>query len=265
VRAFRLIGTLLASCIRPEMAGMMARRLPAAVFVLLPTLTGFASAFVPNSPGAQCVTRRMGAEIPRAGFGPARVWSTNHFARSGPRLFPLQAAPEVQADVVQLEDRLNEIAALSNETVTFGWALSQTDSSGGRDRDGTWVTRDNPRLEELRRKVNETVANRAAWEWLEKSPAPFVVDVASSPGVRVRSKPGACSGASRVRARMRQERALRRGPRRCAFCCFRQGPFSRRCSTRPGRSSCARRSSGRQTCDRCSVTRAGRRSARPCA
>ena len=71
------------------------------------------------------------------------------------RLQPLRTAPEVAAPFevssseanTEMADRLGELVALANETATVGWALSQEDSSGARDRDGTWVTRNNPRLE----------------------------------------------------------------------------------------------------------------------
>ena len=124
---------------------------------LLPTLACLASAFNPSSssllPRRAHTSNLNTRHVPNFAVLPGKI-SYLPFAQRA-RLEPLRTVPEVAAPFEvssseanpELVDRLGELVALANETATVGWALSQEDSSGARDRDGTWVTRNNPRLE----------------------------------------------------------------------------------------------------------------------
>jgi hypothetical protein len=82
--------------------------------------------------------------------------------------------------------KLAEIIGLANSTSQLGWQASMDDSVGARDRDGTWVTRNEEQMEKVFNALNSTIPCAAAFEWLLRSPMPLYVMIEETLGVEIK-------------------------------------------------------------------------------
>lgn len=82
--------------------------------------------------------------------------------------------------------QLTKVEQRANTTSSLGWQYSGDDATNGRDRDGTWVTRNETLMKEMKGCLNQTLPRMQSWQWLLTSPWPFVVPSLQSEGAEVR-------------------------------------------------------------------------------
>ena len=82
--------------------------------------------------------------------------------------------------------KLAQLIGVANYTSAAGWQSSHDDSVGARDRDGTWVTRNDQQMEVVFNALNSTIPRASAFEWLLQTPAPLYMMLEKTLGVEIK-------------------------------------------------------------------------------
>ena len=82
--------------------------------------------------------------------------------------------------------KLEQLIAIANTTSAMGWKHSMEDTVGARDRDGTWVTRNDAQMEKVFDALNSTMPRVSAFAWLLQSPTPLVMTLEDTLGVEMK-------------------------------------------------------------------------------
>jgi hypothetical protein len=89
-------------------------------------------------------------------------------------------------DAGEYKSKLEQLIAIANTTSAMGWKHSMEDTVGARDRDGTWVTRNDAQMEKVFDALNSTMPRVSAFAWLLQSPTPLVMTLEDTLGVEMK-------------------------------------------------------------------------------
>ena len=154
----------------------------------------FAEAFV-NSPllrsshggRALCHSRNKVAapQLPTTRRG-CSTFACSRLLMKDPSIAEENPALENGLEGREWQSKLQQLISVANTTSAMGWQNSREDTIGARDRDGTWVTRNDEQMEKVFNALNSTIPRQAPFEWLLSSPTPLLMTLEETLGVEIR-------------------------------------------------------------------------------
>jgi hypothetical protein len=94
--------------------------------------------------------------------------------------------PVAAGETATFPSKLAQLIGVANLTSAAGWQSSQDDSVGARDRDGTWVTRNDKQMEVVFNAINSTIPRVSKFEWLLQTPTPLYMMLEQTLGVEIK-------------------------------------------------------------------------------
>ncbi|EKX32979.1 N-ethylmaleimide-sensitive factor A [Guillardia theta CCMP2712] len=156
------------------------------ILLVFPSAFGFSS-FPPSlasRPGIDLASHRATTSFSSSSSSSSS--SSLHVLRQTPSSSVFESSLEPGQQSKPRPWKLLHIVELANKTSAMGWASAREDSVGARDRDGTWVLKNEEAMEELKAAMKAAIPYAPSWSWINQSPTALEVTVEETEGAEVK-------------------------------------------------------------------------------